>query len=114
MCRFSDAGNDDLATRSGGRRPKSAKARNRIGRRYTGGAAGGRCRKRLWGFGPGTLRRSASVNRLEQRCNLYVPARILLNGDFTLCPISDRQEQPFGRLLDCILKDENGEQHMRK
>jgi hypothetical protein len=29
VCRFSDAGNDDLATRSGGRRPKSAKARNR-------------------------------------------------------------------------------------
>src|ERR1700724_3812950 len=27
MCRFSDAGNDDLTTRSGGRRPKSAKAR---------------------------------------------------------------------------------------
>ena len=29
MCRFSDAGNDDLTIRSGGRRPKSAKARNR-------------------------------------------------------------------------------------
>ena len=29
LCRFSDAGNDDLATRSGDRRPKSAKARNR-------------------------------------------------------------------------------------
>src|SRR6476620_6746120 len=29
LCRFSDAGNDDLATRSGSRRPKSAKARNR-------------------------------------------------------------------------------------
>ena len=29
MCRFSDAGDDDLATRSGSRRPKSAKARNR-------------------------------------------------------------------------------------
>ena len=26
MCRFSDAGNDDLTTRSGNRRPKSAKA----------------------------------------------------------------------------------------
>ena len=32
LCRFSDAGNDDLTTRSGGRRPKSAKARNRVGR----------------------------------------------------------------------------------
>jgi hypothetical protein len=29
MCRFSDAGNDELSTRSGGRRSKSAKARNR-------------------------------------------------------------------------------------
>jgi hypothetical protein len=29
VCRFSDAGDDDLATRSGSRRPKSAKARNR-------------------------------------------------------------------------------------
>src|SRR5207244_8931178 len=29
LCRFSDAGNDELSTRSGGRRPKSAKARNR-------------------------------------------------------------------------------------
>jgi hypothetical protein len=29
LCRFSDAGNDDLATRSGDRRPKSVKARNR-------------------------------------------------------------------------------------
>jgi hypothetical protein len=31
LCRFSAAGNDDLTTRSGGRRPKSAKARNRGG-----------------------------------------------------------------------------------
>jgi hypothetical protein len=29
MCRFSDAGNDDLTHMLGGRRPKSAKARNR-------------------------------------------------------------------------------------
>jgi hypothetical protein len=29
LCRFSDAGNDDPTTRSGGRRRKSAKARNR-------------------------------------------------------------------------------------
>jgi hypothetical protein len=28
MCRFSDAGNDDLTTRSGSQRPKSAKARS--------------------------------------------------------------------------------------
>jgi hypothetical protein len=29
LCRFSAAGEDDLTTRSGGRRLKSAKARNR-------------------------------------------------------------------------------------
>jgi hypothetical protein len=32
VCRFSAAGNDGLTTRCGGRRPKSAKARNRVGR----------------------------------------------------------------------------------
>src|SRR3984893_17683578 len=30
LCRFSDAGNDDLTTGCGGRRPKGAKARNRM------------------------------------------------------------------------------------
>ena len=38
-CRFSDAGMTMLSTRCGGRRPKSAKARNR-GKWGTGGAAG--------------------------------------------------------------------------
>src|SRR6516225_9888768 len=33
------------------------------------------------------LRRSASATRLEQGCNLDVPARKLLNGDFTFWPI---------------------------
>jgi len=42
LCRFSDAGNDDLTTRSGDRRPKSAKAGNRVGRWRAGSAAGGR------------------------------------------------------------------------
>ena len=39
LCRFSDAGMTMLSTRCGGRRPKSAKARNR-GKWGTGGAAG--------------------------------------------------------------------------
>src|SRR6516165_1760089 len=43
LCRFSDAGNDDLTTRSGGRRPKSAKARSR-GKLATG------WQRALWGF----------------------------------------------------------------
>jgi hypothetical protein len=42
LCRFSAAGNDDLTTRSGDRRLKSAKARNRVGRWRAGSAAGGR------------------------------------------------------------------------
>ena len=40
VCRFSAAGDDDLATRSAGRRPKSAKARSRGGGWCGGGAAG--------------------------------------------------------------------------
>jgi hypothetical protein len=39
LCRFSDAGMTRLSTHCGGRRPKSAKARNR-GKWGTGGAAG--------------------------------------------------------------------------
>jgi hypothetical protein len=49
LCRFSDAGNDDLTTRCGGRRPKSAKARNRVGRWWTSGAAGVGSRKKTMG-----------------------------------------------------------------
>jgi aerobic-type carbon monoxide dehydrogenase small subunit (CoxS/CutS family) len=45
LCRFSDAGDDDLATRSGSRRPKSAKARNRG--RYARSAVP---QAQLWGF----------------------------------------------------------------
>jgi hypothetical protein len=88
MCRFSAAGNDDLTTRSGDRRLKSAKARNRVGRWWAFGA-----RRRVVPqtamelvAGPDS-RRSACANWLERRCNLDVLARMLLNGDFTFCPI---------------------------
>ena len=47
LCRFSDAGMTRLSTRCGGRRPKSAKARN-CGKWGTGDAAG------LWRFSRGT------------------------------------------------------------
>src|SRR6516225_11325485 len=50
MCRFSDAGNNDLTTRSGGRRPKSAKARNRVGRWRAGRAARGWCGEPVMGI----------------------------------------------------------------
>src|SRR5260370_39787409 len=58
MCRFSDAGNDELSTRSGGRRPKSAKARNRG--RYARSAVP---LAQLWGFERRTCRVRACARR---------------------------------------------------
>jgi hypothetical protein len=51
------------------------------------------------------LRRSASANRLEQGCNLDVPARMLLIGDFTFCPIRNfkglnRQRRHARQVID--------------
>src|ERR1700730_9456333 len=71
----------DLATRSAGRRPKSAKARNRVGRQREGGAAGERRSKKameIWSRdkASGGLGRLSEV---EQGYNLDVPARMLLN-----------------------------------
>ena len=81
MCRFSDAGSADLTTRSAGRRPKSAKARNRVGRQWEGGAAGERPSKKameIWSRDRacGDLGRLSEV---EQGYNLDVLARMLLN-----------------------------------
>src|ERR1700730_104833 len=89
MCRFSDAGNDNLTTRSGGRRPKSAKARNR------GGGWVGRWCGRYGDLATG--REFATAIRLDRGHNLNVTARILLNGDFTFCPISDFNELSLGK-----------------
>jgi glutathione S-transferase len=50
LCRFSAAGNDKLTPRSVGRRPKSAKARNRVERQSAGRAAGGPCRTTSMGI----------------------------------------------------------------
>ena len=86
MCRFSDAGNDDLTTRSGGRRPKSAKARNH------GGWAPRRCRTLYGDLGRGrdlSAGPFATGIGLKREHNLDVSARILLNGDFTFCPTND-------------------------
>ena len=38
------------------------------------------------------VRRLASAIRLEQGCNLNVPARMLLNGDFMFCAAFDFNE----------------------
>jgi hypothetical protein len=81
LCRFSAAGNDDLTARSDDRRLKSAKARNRVGRQWEGGAAEERRSKKameIWSRD----RASGDLGRLsevEQGYNLDVPARMLLN-----------------------------------
>ena len=83
LCRFSA---DDLTTRSSGRRPQSAKARNR---------GDGSCDGRAASYGDLATRRDGRVATaipVEQEYNLYVPARKLLNGDFTFCPIHDFNE----------------------
>src|SRR2546428_719029 len=89
LYRFSAAGEHDLSARSDDRRLKSAKARNRGGGWYDGSAAGyGDLGTRL-DLKVGRLTRAI---RLEWEYNLNVPARILLNGDFTFCPIHDFNE----------------------
>ena len=81
MCRFSDAGSTDLTTRSAGRRPKSAKARNRVERQWEGGAAGERRSKKameIWSRD----RASGDLGRLsevEQGYNLDVLTQMLLD-----------------------------------
>jgi hypothetical protein len=69
MCRFSDAGNDDLATRSGDRRPKSAKARNRG--RYARSAVP---LAQLWGFERRACRVSASARREVEHLAKVTPS----------------------------------------
>jgi len=93
-CVFSAAGHDDLtrARRPAAEKRKGTKSRREVVRR--------RCRRRAVpqnGYGDLAgrelnVRRLASAIRLEQRCNLNVPARMLLNGDFTFCPICDFNE----------------------
>jgi hypothetical protein len=75
MCRFSDAGSTDLATRPAGRRPKSAKARNRVGIWCAGSAAGSRCRKRLWGFGRGALVKAVVFSEVEVHMIIHALAQ---------------------------------------
>ena len=94
MCRFSDAGNDDLTARSGDRRPKSAKARNR------GGRAPRRGRGLYGDLGTGrdlAADRFAMPIRVKSEYNLDVMARMLLNGDFTFCPTNDSNDLGVAR-----------------
>ena len=69
MCRFSDAGNADLTARCDGRRPKSAKARNRVGRWCCGGAASSRrCRRHYGDLEP---RLSRIMPRRDEGCDWF-------------------------------------------
>ena len=47
------------------------------------------CRGRYGDLAAGKAERFATVIRLDRGHNLNVTARILLNGDFTFCPIHD-------------------------
>ena len=83
LCRFSDAGSAPVTGVRKAPRHEIASGDGAPAVPQTAGAANG------YGdlvAGPDS-RRSASANRLEQGCNLDVPARMLLNGDFTFCPI---------------------------
>ena len=64
----------------------------------------------LWGFGHGReleAGRFARAVRVEREYNLNVTARILLNGEFTFCPIHDFNELRVARERDRqLLRDE--------
>ena len=91
MCRFSDAGNDELAMRSGDRRPKSAKARNRG--RYARSAVP---QAQLWGFKRRACRVHASARREVERLRRAKHA-----GGFALIASG-----PEKRGSSCNLRDE--------
>ena len=64
----------------------------------------------LWGFGHGReleAGRFARAVRVEREYNLNVTARILLNEEFTFCPIHDFNELRVARERDRqLLRDE--------
>jgi hypothetical protein len=90
LCRFSDAGNHDAnpaLKRPASEKRQGTKSRRRVVRRQRRGL--------YWDLSTGRdmkARRLATAIRLEWEHNLNVPARILLNGDFTFCPIRDFNE----------------------
>ena len=107
LCRFSDAGSAPV---TGVRKAPRHEIASGDGAPAVPQAAGAANGYRDLVAGP-DLRRSASGNRLEQGCNLDVPARMLLNGDFTFCPTSDfkgliGQRQHSRQLLRDTLHDD--------
>jgi hypothetical protein len=103
--RFSDAGNHEpFHARM---RPAFEKRQGTKSRREVAG----RQRRKLYGvlvtgvsWRPDDLPRAV---RVERECNLNVTARILLNGEFTFCPIHDFNELRVARERDRqLLRDE--------
>ena len=92
LCRFSNAGNHDAhhaLRRPAFEKRQGTKSRREVVRwQCRGGAVPEKGYGDLVGWEL-KIRRLAWAIRVEQRCNLKVPARILLNGDFTFCPIYD-------------------------
>jgi hypothetical protein len=77
------------------RRPASEKRQGTKSRRWVV--------RRRWRGRYGDLatgREFATAIRLDRGHNLNVTARILLNGDFTFCPISDFNELSLGKRAD--------------
>ena len=105
LCRFSDAGNHEpfhARMRPAFEKRQGTKSRREVVRRQ--------CRK-LYGvlvtgvnWRPDDLPRAV---RVEREYNLNVTARILLNGEFTFCPIHDFNELRVARQRDRqLLRDE--------
>jgi hypothetical protein len=116
LCRFSDAGSIDLTTRSAGRRPKSAKARNRFRRQWEGGAAGGRRSKKGYGdlvAGQSFRRFRPVIGRRTGIYNLDVPARMLLSRGFHVLShqVFQRLSRPGDNFCAITLHDEHWRQH---
>ena len=92
------------STRACSRRSKSAKDE------IAAGGSAAAVPQALWGFGHGReleAGRFARAVRVEREYNLNVTARILLNGEFTFCPIHDFNELRVARERDRqLLRDE--------
>jgi hypothetical protein len=105
LCRFSDAGNHEpfhARMRPAFEKRQGTKSRREVVRRQ--------CRKLYGVLVTGVGWRADDLPRavrVEREYNLNVTARILLNGEFTFCPIHDFNELRVVRERDRqLLRDE--------
>ena len=96
MCRFSDAGSDELSTRSGGRRLKSAKARNlgKVGHRRCRGLYGDLAAASGWA----RLVRAPAPTALPRRVGVGDALNERSEGCRTGLAVSLRADFPGSRL----------------